>query len=64
MHLNEIYSEMCINKHLTDNFPMQSGLKQGDVLSLVLFNFALEYASKRSPGRTEIKWDTSASGLR
>jgi hypothetical protein len=34
---------ICIGKHLSDNFPIQNGLKQGDALSLLLFNFALEY---------------------
>jgi hypothetical protein len=29
---------------LSDNFPIQNGLKQGDALSPLLFNFALEYA--------------------
>jgi hypothetical protein len=29
---------------LSDNFPIQNGLKQGDALSLLLFNFASEYA--------------------
>ena len=28
-------------------FPIRSGLKQGDALSTLLFNFALEYAIKR-----------------
>jgi hypothetical protein len=32
-----------IGKHLSDNFPIQNGLKQ-DVLSPLLCNFALEYA--------------------
>jgi hypothetical protein len=29
---------------LSDNFPVQNGLKQGDALFPPLFNFALEYA--------------------
>jgi hypothetical protein len=29
---------------LSDNFPIQNGLKQGDALSPLLLNFALEYA--------------------
>jgi hypothetical protein len=29
---------------LSDNFPIQNGLKQGDASSPMLFNFALEYA--------------------
>jgi len=28
-------------------FPIRNGLKQGDTLSLLLFNFALEYAIRR-----------------
>jgi hypothetical protein len=29
---------------LSDKFPIQNGLKQGDALSQLLFNFTLEYA--------------------
>jgi hypothetical protein len=32
---------------LSDSFPIQNGLKQGDALSPLLFNFALEYAIKK-----------------
>jgi hypothetical protein len=35
---------------LSDNYPVQNGLKQGDALSLLLFNFALEYAIKKVQG--------------
>jgi hypothetical protein len=46
MCLNETFSKFLIGKHLSDNFPIQNGLKQGDALSPLLFNFALEYARK------------------
>jgi hypothetical protein len=32
---------------LSDNFPIQNGLKQGDDLWPLLFNFALEYAIRK-----------------
>jgi hypothetical protein len=41
--LNEIYSKVRIGKHLSDSFPIQNGLKQGDALSPFLFKFTLEY---------------------
>jgi hypothetical protein len=36
-----------MGKHLSDSFPIQNGLKQGDALSPQLFNFALEYAIRK-----------------
>jgi hypothetical protein len=36
-----------IGKHLSDSIPIQNGLKQGDALSPLLFNFALEYAIRK-----------------
>jgi hypothetical protein len=47
MCLNEIYNKVRIGKHLSDSFPIQNGLKQGDALSPLLFNFALEYAFRK-----------------
>jgi hypothetical protein len=32
---------------LSDSFPIQNGLKQGDALSPLFFNFALEYAIRK-----------------
>jgi hypothetical protein len=37
MCLNETYSEVRIGKHLSENFPIQNGLKQGDALLQLLF---------------------------
>jgi hypothetical protein len=47
MCLNETYSKVRIGKLLSDKFPVQNGLKQGDALSPSLFNFALEYAIRK-----------------
>jgi hypothetical protein len=47
MCLNETYSKVHIGKHLSDSFPIQNGLKQGDALSPLFFNFALEYAIRK-----------------
>ena len=32
---------------MSDRFPIRNGLKQGDALSPMLFNYALEYAIRR-----------------
>jgi hypothetical protein len=45
--LNETYSKVHIVKLLSDKFPIQNGLKQGDVLLPLLLNFALEYAIRK-----------------
>jgi hypothetical protein len=39
MCLNETYSKVHIGKHLSDSFPIQSGMKQEDALSPLFFNF-------------------------
>jgi hypothetical protein len=43
MCLNETCSRVRVGKQLSDRFPIKNGLKQGDALSSLLFNFALEY---------------------
>jgi hypothetical protein len=45
--LNETYSTVRIDKNLSDKFPLQNGFKQGDALSPLLFNSALEYLINR-----------------
>jgi hypothetical protein len=44
---NETCCKVLIGKHLSDNFPIQNGLIQGDALTPLLFNFALEYAIRK-----------------
>ena len=52
MCLNVTYSAVWVRKHLSDIFPIKTGLKQ-NVLSPLLFNFALEYAI----GRIQVNQD-------
>jgi hypothetical protein len=46
--------KMCFNKthsksHLSNSFPIQNGLKQGEALSSLLFNFNSEYIIRKGP---------------
>jgi len=45
--LTETYSRVRVGKIVSDRFPIRNDLKQGDALSPMLFNFALEYAIRR-----------------
>jgi hypothetical protein len=42
MYLHEMYGNICINKHLSALFPIQNGLRHGDALLPLIFDFALE----------------------
>ena len=44
MCLTETYSRVQVGKHLSVMFPIRNGLKEGDALMPLFFNFALEYA--------------------
>ena len=46
MSLTETYSRVRVD-NVSDRFPVRNGLKQGDALSPLLFNFALEYTIRR-----------------
>ena len=47
MRLNETYRRVRIDKNLCDIFPIRDCLKQGDALTPLLFNYALEYANRK-----------------
>ena len=47
MCVTETHSRVRLGKNLSDTFPIRSVLKQGDAISPLLFNFALQYAIRR-----------------
>ena len=47
MSLIETYSRVRVGENVSDRFPIRYGLKQGDALTPMLYNFALEYAIRR-----------------
>jgi len=47
MCLTETYGRVLVGKNLSHMFPIRNGLKQGDALSPLLFNLALEYTIRR-----------------
>jgi len=47
MCLTATYCRVRVGKNLYDMLPFRNGLKQGDALSPLLFNFDLEYAIRR-----------------
>jgi hypothetical protein len=56
MRRNETYSEVRMGTNLAYMFPAQNGLKQDDLSSPLLFNFALEYAiTKVSENKNRVK---------
>jgi hypothetical protein len=42
MCLNETYNKVCVGKYHSDKFAIRNGLKEGEALSALPFNFALK----------------------
>jgi len=47
MCLKETYSTVQVGKNFSDMFHIRNGMKQGDALSIFLFNLALDYTTRR-----------------
>jgi len=47
MCLNKTYSEVHIGKHLSDVYPIQNGLKQGNALLSLLFQLSFKAHHKK-----------------
>jgi len=62
MCLNETYSTVWVRKYCSDTYPIRNGLKKGDALLPLLFNFTSDSAIRKAgkAGWLEIKWKTSA----
>ena len=46
--LYDTQNKARIGNYLSSSFPIENGLKQGDALSPLLFNFSLEYAIRKA----------------
>ena len=55
-------SKVRIGNYLSSSFPIENGLKQGDALSPLLFNFAVEYAITKVQ-ETRYEWHPSGIDL-
>jgi hypothetical protein len=66
MCLNETSSKVHMGKILSDAFPIQNGLRQGDALSPLLFNVSSDYAIvkvQENEEWLELEWNTSDPSL-
>jgi hypothetical protein len=54
MHLRDTYSKVCMCKHLSDKFPIQNGLNQGDALLPFLSTLVLNMPLGSS---RKTRWD-------
>ena len=52
--LDGTQSKVRIGNYLSSSFPIENGLKQGDALLPLQFNFAIEYAIRKY---NKLTWD-------
>jgi hypothetical protein len=55
MCLNETHSKVRIGKHLSDSFLSKNGPKQGNALTPLFFNFALDAIRKVQENKVGLK---------
>jgi hypothetical protein len=53
MYLNEMQSTVRVGTHFSDKFPTKNSVNQGDALSPLLLNCALEYATRKVQANQE-----------
>jgi hypothetical protein len=63
MCLNETYSKVCVGELLSDKFPIQNGLKQGDPIAFQFCFIIFHQESPRKSSQFGPEWDTSAIGI-
>jgi hypothetical protein len=64
MCFNETYSKVSAGKNLSEDFPLQNSLEQGDAFITIAFQFCFRIHNQECPRKqkgTGTEWDISAS---